>query len=121
MTVDTARQAAELLAPNLADRGDGAVAVLHLDSTRRLIDIGLAGPDPAGLPVRDILAAALRLGSEAVIIGIGRPAGDPIPAEKDLHSARRLADAAAALGIRLTDLLIFAGEDCRSFQELGLL
>ena len=120
MTVDTARQAAELLAPHVAHRSGGAVAVLHLDSDRRLIETSFAAADP-GLPVREILAAALRVGAEAVIVGLGRPPGNAMPDEADRAEARRLADAAAALGVRLTDLFIFAGDDCRSFRELGLL
>jgi DNA repair protein RadC len=121
MTVDTARQAAELLAPHFADGGGGAVAVLHLDPERELIDISLFEADAAGLPVRDILAAALKLEADAVIVGLARPGGDALPSEEDRAAARRLADAAAALGLRLTDLFIFAGDDCRSFRELGLL
>jgi DNA repair protein RadC len=121
MTVDTARQAAELLAPHFADRGGGAVAVLHLDAGRGLIEISFAEVDSAGLPVRDILAAALRIGAEAVIVGLGRPPGDAMPSDADRADARRLADAAAALGVRLTDLFIFAGEECHSYRELGLL
>lgn len=121
MTVDTARQAAELLAPHLADGRDNVVAVLHLDAGRGLIEAGVAEADPAGLPVREILAAALKLGSEGVIVGLGRPPGDAMPTEEDRAAARRLADAAASLGVRLTDLFIFAGKDCHSFRELGLL
>ncbi|HEX8621114.1 MAG TPA: JAB domain-containing protein [Allosphingosinicella sp.] len=121
MNVDTARQAAELLAPHLAGASEGAVAVLHLDSGRRLIDTSFAEADSAALPVRDILAAALRLESEAVIVGLARPSAGAMPGEADCPDARRLADAAAALGVRLTDLFIFAGEDCHSFRELGLL
>ena len=120
MTVDTARQAAELLAPHVADPSGGPVAVLHLDSDRRLIDTSFAAWD-SGLPVRDILAAALRARAEAVIVGLGRPPGDAMPDESDRSEARRLAAAAAALGVRLTDLIIFAGDDCHSFRELGLL
>jgi DNA repair protein RadC len=121
MTVDTARQAAELLAPHFAARGRGAVAVLHLDTKRGLIDTSFAEADAGALPVRDILAAALRVEAEAVIVGLGRPAGDAMPTDEDRAAARRLADAAAALGVRLTDIFIFAGEDCHSFRELGLL
>ena len=121
MIVDTARQAAELLAPHFAAPDGRAVAVLHLDSDRGLIDTSSGEAAAAGLPVRDILAAALRLGAEAVIVGLGRPPGDAMPSEADRADARRLADAAAALGVRLTDLFIFAGDECHSFRELGLL
>ena len=121
MTVDTARQAAELLAPHFAARGDGAVAVLLLDAGRDLIGVGFAEADASGLPVRDILAAVLKAGAEAAIVGLGRTSGDAMPTEEERASARRLADAAAALGVRLTDLFIFAGEECHSFRELGLI
>lgn len=120
MKVDTARQAAELLAPHVAASSTRTVAVLHLDSDRGLIETSAVGAE-SGLPVRDILAAALRIGSDGVIVGIGRPAGDAMPVEADRADARRLADAASALGVRLTDVLIFAGDDCHSFRELGLL
>ncbi len=121
MTVDTARQAAELLAPHFAARDDAAVAVLHLDSERRLLATTLGEAGAGGLPVRDILAAALRVGAVAVIVALNRPGGDALPSEEDRAAARRLAEAAAALGVRLTDHFIFAGEDCHSFRELGLL
>jgi DNA repair protein RadC len=121
MTVDSARQAAELLAPHIAGRRDGAVVVLHLDSDRRLIGTSLAESGQSGLPVRDILAAALKIGAEAVIIALAHPTGDATPSGQDRDGCRRLADAAAALGVRLTDVFIFAGEACHSFRELGLL
>ena len=120
MIVDTARQAAELLAPHFATGESEAVAVLHFDSERRLLDTSF-GTAAAGLPVRDILAAALKVGAVAVIVARSRPGGDAEPTEADRAAARRLADAAAALGVRLTDHFIFAGEACRSFRELGLL
>lgn len=121
MTVDTARQAAELLAPHFAAREGEAVAVLHLDGERRLLGTTVAEADPATLPVRDILAAALRVGAVAMIVARHRPGGEPMPTEDDRAAARRLADAAASLGIRLTDHFIFADGECHSFRELGLL
>ena len=49
------------------------------------------------------------------------PSGDPRPSRADIQATRRLAETADALDIRLHDHLIFAGTDCRSFRELGLL
>jgi DNA repair protein RadC len=121
MNVDTARQAAELLAPHLTGENGPAVAALLLDAGRHLIEVALPGADGPALPVRDILSAALRSGAEEVIVGLGRPTGDPMPTDDERASARRLADAATAVGVRLTDFFIFAGGDCRSFRELGLL
>jgi DNA repair protein RadC len=121
MSVDTARQAAELLAPCLAGKEGETVAVLHLDSERELLDIIVAEAAPADLPVRDILAAALRLGGVALIVARKRAGDDALPTEQDCAAARRLAEAAAALGVKLTDHFIFAGDECRSFRELGLI
>jgi DNA repair protein RadC len=121
MTVDTARQAAELLAPHLAAREGEAVAVLHLDDERRVLATTVSDADADDLPVRDILAAALRVGAVAVIVARNRPGGDALPTEGDRAAARRLAEAGAALGVRLTDHFIFAGDECCTFRELGLL
>jgi DNA repair protein RadC len=121
MIVDTASRAAELLAPYLDSEG---VAVLHLDSDRRLIAATVgkaAGEDDLELPVRDIIGAALRLGAAAIIVAHARSGGDAEPSEDDLQASRRLAQAAAAAGLSLLDHLVFAGGDCRSLGELGLL
>jgi DNA repair protein RadC len=120
----TPQSAADLLAPYFAAREGEAVAVLHLDSEFRLIatTFSQAGAaDGVDLPVRDILAAALRMGAAAIIIAHNHPSGDPAPSEEDLRATRRLADAASAAGIRLADHLVVAGGDWRSFRELGLL
>ena len=121
--VATARDAAALLAPVLAPAGAGAVAILHLDAERRLIGIGghEAEEDPGTLPIRAIIAEALRLGAEGIVLGRNRPDGDASPGEAEREAARALADTARSLGIRLFDLLVFSAGEVRSFRELGLL
>ncbi|MFL6843911.1 MAG: JAB domain-containing protein [Allosphingosinicella sp.] len=122
MIVDTVSRAAGLLAPYLAE-GEG-VAVLHLGCDRRLIaaTVGEAsGEDGLELPVRDIIGVALRLGAAALIVAHAKSGGDAEPSEDELQASRRLAQAAAAAGVPLLDHLVFAGDDCRSLGELGLL
>ena len=124
MIIATARDAAELLEPLLADAPEDKRIVLHLDGERRLIhlDERVVTAHPAGrLPVREIIGDALGRGSAGLVVGCGRAHGDPEPGPADIEATRRLADAAASLGIRLHDRLIFAGGRCRSFRELGLL
>src|SRR5215212_6253142 len=119
MIVATARTAAELLAPRVAGGGE-AVAVLHLDDAQRLLAIGSAEPDGGAevdLPVRDIVAAALRAGAASVIVGRSHASGDAAPTEMDRAGARLLAEAAVAAGLRLADYFIFAGAECRSFRQ----
>jgi DNA repair protein RadC len=119
MIVDTARAAAELLEPHVAGR-DG-VAVLHLDADGRLIETGFAEAGGADLPVRDIVAAALRLGSASLVVARSHADGDSDSGEEDRAAARRLAEAASAVGVRLVDHLVFAAGECVSFRELKLL
>jgi DNA repair protein RadC len=121
MIVDTARTAAELLAPHFAGREGERVAVLHLDREGRLLATSFAGAAGTVLPVRDILAESLRVGSVALIVARSRAGGDADPGDEDCAEARRLAEAAAAVGVRLIDHLVFAGGECRSFRELRLL
>jgi len=124
MPVATAKDAADLLAPLFADRHGERLVVLHLDSNRRLIEVDehpVEAADEAALPMRAIFAAGLRHGAEGLVIAHNHPSGNPEPSRADIEATRRLAEVAAALGIRLHDHLIFAGEECRSFRELGLL
>lgn len=124
MRIGTASQAAALLAPFFAAAEGERVAVLHLDSGSGFIALTLEGSgahDEAELLAGTILGRALRLGSEALILAHNHPSGDPAPSPADLLATRRLAEAAAPLGIRLLDHLIFGGGECRSFRELKLL
>ena len=122
MIVATARDAADLLQPLLADAPERRRVVLHLDRERRLLAIEDQAGDRAGrLPLRDILADALRHRAAGLVIAHGRPDGEPEPSPAEIAATRRLADAAAGLGLILHDHLLFAGGRCASFRELGLL
>ena len=123
MLVATARQAADLLAARFGAGEAEKLVVLHLDAGKRLIGVDEypGGADAAALPMRAIFAAALRLDAAGMVIAHNHPSGDPAPSQADIEATKRLAGAAAALDIRLHDHLIFAGGDCRSFRELGLL
>lgn len=96
--------------------------MLHLDEECGLILVEERRADCRhGLPLRAIIAAALELGSRGLIVAHNHPDGDPRPSDADLEATRRLAETAGTLGIRLHDHLIFAGGQCRSFRQLGLL
>jgi DNA repair protein RadC len=123
MLVATARHAADLLAPLFAGEEREKLVVLHLDAVRALLGIEEypGGHDAMDLPTRAIFASALRRDSAGLVIAHNHPSGDPTPSRADLDATRRLAETAAALDMILHDHLIFAGGDCRSFRELGLL
>jgi len=123
MLIATAEDAAALLQP-FVEGPDGHVAVLHLDGAQRVIAVTPAPRDEAEageLPVAAILRAALRLGADGIVVGYARADGDLEPSESERESTRRLAEAAAAMGVRLMDQLLFGSGACRSYRALGLL
>jgi DNA repair protein RadC len=124
MQIQTASDAAALFAPYFAGAVGERVAAIHLDKLHAMIALTLEEPGGAhetDLPIGPLLARALRVGADAIIVAHNHPSGDPTPSEADIAATRRLADAASAVSVRLFDHLIFAGGECRSFRALGLL
>lgn len=123
MEIGTARDASRLLAPLFAEPRGERLAIALLDAGREVLaldEMPGRGSDVA-LPIRAIIVRALELGARGLILAHNHPSGDPSPSRADIAATRRLADVAAALGIRLHDHLIFGGAHCRSFRQLGLL
>ena len=123
MTIVTARDAADRLAPLFADRPGETLAILYLDAGggEIALDQRGAGADSVALPIRAILHAALDRDAAGLVVAHNHPSGVAEPSPADIEATRRLAEIAAALGIVLHDHLIFAAGECRSFRELGLL
>ena len=124
MLIRTAADAVDILSPIFATAEGERVAVVHLDPAQRMLAVTLeeqGSVDEVDLPVRSIVSTALRLGSAAILVAHNHPTGEATPSEEDLGATRTLAEAAAAVGIRLFDLLVFAGGECQSFRALGLL
>ena len=71
--------------------------------------------------VRQILSDALECQAAGIFLAHNHPSGDPRPSGSDCRATQRLATAAEALGCRVLDHLIFAGPECTSFRNLGLL
>jgi DNA repair protein RadC len=97
--------------------------VAHVDSATRCIHVEHYAGEPAavGLPVRDIMADALRLGSVGLIIAHSHPSGDARPSDADYRATRKLARAGEAIDLTVLDHLIFADHDCSSMRRMGLL
>ena len=120
----TARDAADLFRPRLAQAPFETLLVACLDEARRLLGVieaeegDVAG---VGLAARQMLALAIRLGATGLVLAHNHPSGDPTPSEADAAATRRLAAAAAELGLTLHDHLIFADGECRSFRAMGLI
>lgn len=105
------------------DRAREHLLVAHVDSATRCIHVEQYAGEPAavGLPIRDIMADALRLGSAAVVLAHNHPSGDARPSAADYRATRKLARAGEAIEVAVLDHLIFANRDCSSMRRLGLL
>lgn len=97
--------------------------IAHLDDQARCIHLSRHDGDASGadLPVRSIIADAALHGSVGLIIAHNHPSGDPSPSDSDRRATRRLATAAHALDCAIVDHLVFSGDGCTSFREMGLL
>lgn len=122
-SISSIGEAAHLLAPFFGGATVEKIAVLHLDTGWRVLALReyAGGADNAELPLRLIIEEALRIGTEAVIVAHNHPSGDPSPSAEDLRVSRLFADTLRALGMRLVDHLIFAGDEVGSLRDLGLL
>ena len=123
IAVRTAAEADALLRPRFERARREKIAVLHLRADGALLHVSLysGNLDEAEVPVRRILRQALRFGSEALILAHNHPSGDPRPSGADRDATAYFAETAGRLGIEVRDHLIFAGDGCASFRELGLL
>jgi DNA repair protein RadC len=102
---------------------DESLWVAHVDGQARCLHLGRydGGSNAVGLPVRHMLADALRLGSAGVLLAHNHPSGDPTPSASDCRATRVLACAGEAMDFAVVDHLVFAGDECRSFRRMGLL
>lgn len=107
-----ARAPTESLAFVFLDGRGAAMGIHHIPSSRaRSIDV----------PLRTAVAAAMAHESLHVVMAHNHPSGDPEPSAEDLRTTRRVASALEALGIRLVDHLVLAGDASVSFRARGLL
>ena len=97
--------------------------VAHVDSAARCIHVEQYDGESAsvGMPVRQIVADAAKLGSAGVVLAHNHPSGDAKPSDADFRATRKLARAGEAIDLAILDHLIFAGRDCSSMRRMGLL
>lgn len=106
-----------------ADASRETLWVAHVDEELNCLLLSRHDGDETGasFPLRSIIADAARHGSAGIVLAHNHPSGDSRPSESDCAVTRRLASAADALDCRVVDHLIFAGAECTSFRQAGLL
>ena len=97
--------------------------VIHFDRDRRILSIAEYHGNAAHvvMPLRTIIADALRLGSSGLLLSHNHPSGDPTPSRADISATQRLMRTAHALDIRVHDHLIFGGTRRFSLRAAGLI
>ena len=97
--------------------------VAHLDGQARCLHVSRHDGDETGaqFPLGDIIADAAAHGSAGIVLAHNHPSGDATPSNSDCRATRRLANAAEALDCTILDHLVFAGTECSSFRQMGLL
>jgi DNA repair protein RadC len=97
--------------------------VIHFDRFRAVLDIAeyVGEATCVILPIRHVIAEALRLRSAGLLLSHNHPSGDPTPSPADIAATRRLVRAAAALDIRVHDHLVIGNGKRISFRATGLL
>ena len=122
--IDGIDAAHALFAPRLLHARDERLCVAYLDAASRLVGFRLrysAWESDVELPLRAIIADAVKLGSHAILLAHDPPSGDPTPSEADLTATRTLVRIARPLAVRVRDHLLFGGGDFVSLRERGLL
>lgn len=97
--------------------------VAHVDEESRCVHVSRHAGDETGadFPMRQIISDAVVHGSAGIVLAHNHPSGDPTPSDADCRATRRLANAMDALDCSVIDHLIFAGTDCTSLRQTGLL
>lgn len=101
--------AAEVALPILAGLDREGCVLVSLDTKHRVLGVDLVSigsADHTFMAPREVYRTALLRGASALFLAHSHPSGDPTPSSDDRAVTRRLASAAATLGMDLLDHLI---------------
>ncbi|CAM4437752.1 RadC family protein [Pseudoalteromonas maricaloris] len=114
----------DYLSAQLRGLGHEVFMVLYLDNQNRLIkdEVLFHGTiNAASVYPREVVKAALKCHSAAVIFAHNHPSGVAEPSEADKLITKKLQQGLALVDINVLDHLIVAGSHCISFAERGLI
>ena len=124
MRINSSADAFEYFRPRMQDLPVEECHLLLLDQgmavkgSALLSKGGIAG---TSVDVRCLLREAILGQATSVILCHNHPSGRTKPSREDDNLTRKVADACMAVGIRLADHVIFAGNDYYSYMENGKL
>ena len=116
----TTERLAAYLKPRFAGAKQEKALLLSLDSRSRVKSVyWLKEGDSrmVSLEVKDVVSAALRGGTESVVLCHNHPNGVPLPSREDLAATENIVRALGLVKIRLRDHIILAENDYFSMRE----
>lgn len=122
--VKSAADVVDFLMPLMRDLKKELFKILLLNKGNRVsevIDIDIGTVDRVSPSVRDILLAALKYQSPAVILAHNHPSGNIEPSEADKRLTKDLVKAALAMELRIFDHVIIGENQYFSFADEGLI
>ncbi len=122
--ITKAEDAVEIIRPHVHLYETESFLCLHLSTKNDVMHVEViskGGMDWVGIKARDVFGKALREGAHGVILAHNHPSGDPEPSSADITITRRLADAAALLGVRMLDHIVVGDDRHVSMKERGML
>jgi DNA repair protein RadC len=99
-------------------------AVIFLNARHRVIayeELFYGTIDGASVHPREVVKAALRHNSAAIILAHNHPSGVPEPSKSDEQITTRLKESLALMDVRVLDHIVIGGAETVSFAERGLL
>ncbi|WP_096086750.1 RadC family protein [Agaribacterium haliotis] len=123
-SLNSSQAVKDFLTARLRHRNAEVFTVLFLDSQHRLIaceELFQGTIDGASVYPREVVKAALKHNSAAVILAHNHPSGIAEPSTSDQHITERLVQALALVDIRTLDHIIVGEAQCLSFAERGLI
>ncbi len=121
-SIQTPRDAFDLMADLLRGRDRETVIAAYLDGRHRLLhlhEVSVGTATASLIHPREVFGPALRAGACAVVIAHNHPSGDPEPSAEDHGVTERLVAAGELLGIPLLDHLVVGGGSFVSLRGRG--
>ncbi len=122
MTIGTSAHIAAVACPMIGRARVEKVVALVVDTRGHLLralPVAQGGVAGCAMPVREILALALRHDGAGLAVAHNHPSGSTDPSPEDERVTARLDRGAEQVGLRLLDHVIVAGDDWRSLTASG--
>lgn len=114
----------DYLRATMAFAANEGLRVLYLDARNRMLIDELASTgtvDSVSFYVRGIVARALEVGANGIVLAHNHPSGEAAATEQDVIATRQLSNVCRQLGIEVHDHLVIASEGFLSMRRAGIL